>query len=53
MTGKSTPKKTQLVAYNDPDAGFSDEDREPVPMDLESEVGFPTDRFSYLMIRVI
>jgi len=36
-SGKSTPKKTQLVAYNDPDAGFSDEDREPVPMDLESE----------------
>lgn len=36
-SNRSTPKKTQLVSYNDPDAGLSDEDRESVPMDLESE----------------
>ena len=28
-SARSTPKKTQLVSYNDPDAGLSDEDREP------------------------
>jgi len=36
-SARSTPKKTQLVSYNDPDAGLSDEDREPVPMELESD----------------
>jgi len=36
-SAKSSPKKTQLVSYNDPDAGLSDEDREPVPMELESD----------------
>jgi len=36
-SAKSSPKRPQLVSYNDPDAGLSDEDREPVPMDLESE----------------
>jgi len=36
-SNKSSPKKTQLVSYNDPDAGLSDEDRESVPMDLESD----------------
>jgi len=36
-SAKSSPKKTQLVSYNDPEAGLSDEDREPVPMELESD----------------
>jgi len=36
-SAKSSPKRPQLVSYNDPDAGLSDEDREPVPMDLESD----------------
>jgi len=30
-------KSTKLVSYNDPDAGLSDEEREPVPMELESD----------------
>jgi len=34
----ATPtKKAKLVSYIDPDAGLSDEEREVVPMDLESE----------------
>jgi len=37
----TTPTRTTttkgLVAYQDPDAGMSDEDRESVPMELESE----------------
>eukprot|EP00088_Acartia_fossae_P064343 TRINITY_DN79163_c0_g1_i1.p1 TRINITY_DN79163_c0_g1~~TRINITY_DN79163_c0_g1_i1.p1 ORF type:complete len:280 (-),score=66.52 TRINITY_DN79163_c0_g1_i1:309-1148(-) len=37
QSGRSTPKKNPLVAYNDPDAGLSDEDRESIPMDLESD----------------
>eukprot|EP00088_Acartia_fossae_P027244 TRINITY_DN2798_c0_g1_i2.p1 TRINITY_DN2798_c0_g1~~TRINITY_DN2798_c0_g1_i2.p1 ORF type:complete len:290 (+),score=93.75 TRINITY_DN2798_c0_g1_i2:43-912(+) len=39
-SGKSatpTKKTTKLVEYQDPDAGMSDEDRESVPMELESE----------------
>jgi len=37
-SGSGTPtKKAKLVSYIDPDAGLSDEDRGPVPMDLESE----------------
>merc|ERR1719219_2627623 len=37
-SNKSTPvKKAALVSYHDPDAGLSDEERSPVPMDLESD----------------
>lgn len=32
-----TKKTTRLVAYNDPDADLSDEDRKSVPMELDSE----------------
>jgi len=35
--GATPTKKAKLVSYVDPDAGLSDEEREPVPMDLESE----------------
>eukprot|EP00092_Neocalanus_flemingeri_P035566 GFUD01038712.1.p1 GENE.GFUD01038712.1~~GFUD01038712.1.p1 ORF type:complete len:173 (-),score=61.59 GFUD01038712.1:971-1489(-) len=37
-SGGGTPsKKAKLVSYHDPDAGLSDEEREPVPMELESD----------------
>jgi len=35
--GATPTKKAKLVSYVDPDAGLSDEERGPVPMDLESE----------------
>merc|ERR1719270_2825568 len=31
------PKKAKLVSYIDPDAGLSDDERDSVPMDLESD----------------
>lgn len=36
-SGHSSSKMTRLVSYNDPDVGPSDENRESVPMDLESD----------------
>ena len=30
-------EQAALVSYHDPDAGLSDEERSPVPMDLESD----------------
>jgi len=35
--GGTPTKKAKLVSYHDPDAGLSDEEREPVPMELESD----------------
>ena len=39
MCSTSHPNYDQaaLVSYHDPDAGLSDEERSPVPMDLESD----------------
>lgn len=34
---KQPPPRAQLVSYRDGDAGLSDEEHEPVPMELESE----------------
>lgn len=35
--GGTPTKKAKLVSYIDPDAGLSDDERDSVPMDLESE----------------
>jgi len=35
--GGTPSKKAKLVSYNDPDGGLSDDEREPVPMELESD----------------
>ena len=29
--------QAKLVSYHDPDAGLSDDERSPIPMDLESD----------------